>query len=293
MQKRYYKHKLENLINIANVVTIHYFEFDKSFVGERESHDFWELVYADKGGIVCEAEEKEIFLNEGELLFHKPNENHSLRANGKTAPNVFIVSFVCKNEAMRFFEEKKLKLDKRFLRFIYAIVEESKQTFDIPYSDPALKKMKLLAEPSLGGQQMIKNYLELLLISIMRSETEKPDTEAVFLPQAERGERIAEQVVAFLKSHLYERLDVADVCEALHYNKSYIFRQFKQATNRSVMAYFQGLKIEEAKRLLRETEKNVSDIANALAFDTPNYFSKVFKKQTGYTPMRYKKMRKN
>ncbi len=293
MEKRYYKHKIENLLNVANVVTIHYFEFDKNFKGERESHDFWELVYADKGQILCEAEEKIFPLNEGEILFHKPNEAHSLRANGLVAPNVFIISFVCKSESVRFFENRKLKLDKRFLRFIYAIIEESKRTFDLPYSDPALKKMKLLAAPALGGQQMIKNYLEILLISIMRNETEKPDTEIVFLPRESLGERVSEQVAKYLQTHVYEKLDVADVCAALHYNKSYIFRQFKQATDCSVMAYFVKLKIEESKRLLRETSLSVSEIANRLSFDTPNYFSKVFKKHTGYTPMRYKKMRKS
>ena len=50
--KKYFRHKLENLLVIDKIVTIHYFEFGKNFASEGESHDFWELVYADKGGIV-------------------------------------------------------------------------------------------------------------------------------------------------------------------------------------------------------------------------------------------------
>lgn len=290
MEKKYYKHKIENLLVINRIVTIHYFEFDKQFVSLEEKHDFWELVYADKESIVCFSDGEEIPLAEGEILFHKPNESHALRANGKTAPNVFIISYECTSEASRFFENRKLTPDKSLLRFIYAIIEESKRTFDLPYSDPNLKKMKLLAQPTLGGQQLIKNYLEILLVNLMRNETEKETPDAIFLSQEKIGERVAQQTVSFLKEHLYERLEIADVCSALNYNKSYIFEQFKKATNHSVMAYFMRLKIERAKRLLRETSLSVAQIADKLSFDTPNYFSKTFKKLTGYTPLQYKKM---
>ena len=124
----------------------------------------------------------------------------------------------------------------------------------------------------------------------MRNETEKSNATVVFLPREESGERIADKVIEFLERNVYEKLEIADVCNALHYNKSYVFRQFKTATDCTVMAYFIKLKIEEAKRLLRETSLSVTQISAKLAFDTPNYFSKTFKKITGYTPLRYKRL---
>ena len=293
VEKQYYKHKIENLLVISRIVTIHYFEFEKDYVAPVESHDFWELVYADKESILCTSDGRETVLGEGEVLFHKPNELHSLRANGQTAPNVFVISFECKSEAVQFFENKKLHLEKNLLRFVYSIIDESKKTFDLPYSDPELKKLKLLSQPTLGGQQLIKNYLEILLINLMRSETEKENSEVFFLPQDRVGEQVSEQVIRFLKEHLDERLAISDVCDALNYNKSYIFQQFKRATNCSVMAYFTRLKIERAKRYLRETGLSVTQISDRLAFDTPNYFSKTFKRITGYTPLQYKKIHKH
>ena len=293
MEKQYYKHKIENLLVISRIVTIHYFEFDKDYVAPLEAHDFWELVYADKESIVCTSDGRETLLSEGEVLFHKPNEQHALRANGETAPNVFVISFECKSEAVRFFENKQLSLGKNLLRFVYAIIEESRRTFDLPFSDPELKKMKLLSQPTLGGQQLIKNYLEILLVNLMRNETEKEDAEVFFLPQEKVGEQVAEQVIRYLKLHLYERVTIAEICEALSYNKSYIFQQFKKATNCSVMAYFTRLKIERAKRMLRETSLSVTEISDRLSFDTPNYFSKTFKRITGYTPLQYKKIHRH
>ena len=290
MDKKYYKHKIENLLVIDRIVIIHYLECTNAFHHDEESHDFWELVYADKESVFCTADGVEIPLAEGEMLFHKPNERHSLRANGKSAPNVFIIAFECKSEAVRFFENRKFTLDNGLLRFVYAIIEEGKKTFNLPHFNPELKKMTLLTTPTLGGQQLIKNYLEILLVNLMRHETEKENSEVVFLPYEKLGEQVAKQVVAFLKEHIHERLEIADICLALNYNKSYIFEQFKKATGRSVMAYFTRLKTERAKRFLRETEMSVTQIADALAFDTPNYFSKTFKKITGYTPLQYKKI---
>ncbi len=292
MEKKYYKHKLENLLVISKIITIHYFEFDKNFVSHTESHDFWELVYADKGDLICKIEDKETILREGEVIFHKPGVTHAHRADGRRAPNVFIISFECKNEAIRYFEDRQMAVDKSLLRFIFAIIEESKRTFDLPYSDPDLKKMKLLENPTLGGQQLIKNYLELLLINLMRNETEKNSSEAVFLPQEQFDELISDKVIEYMKDHVTERLSVDDVCRELHYNKSYVFRQFKKTTGSSLMAYFVKMKVQKAKEMLRETDLSVAAISDKLSFDSPNYFSKTFKKITGYTPSTYRKMRR-
>ena len=233
MEKKYYKHKIENLLVISKIITIHYFEFDKHFVSHTESHDFWELVYADKGDLICSIEGEEILLKEGEIIFHKPGVSHAHRADGKRAPNVFIASFECKSEAMHYFENRRMAVDKAFLRFIFAIIEESRLTFDLPYSDPEIKKMKLLDSPALGGQQLIKNYLELLLISLMRNEAEQGESHAVFLPREQFDERISDRVIQYMQEHITERLSVDDVCAELHYNKSYVFRQFKKTTGSS------------------------------------------------------------
>ena len=292
MEKKYYKHKLENLLVISKIITIHYFEFDKNFVSHVESHDFWELVYADKGDLVCSSGEQEVLLKEGEVIFHKPGISQALRADGKRAANNFIISFECNKEAMRFFEDKRLPVDSVLRRFLFSIIEESKRTFDLPYSDPELRKMKLLDAPALGGQQIIKNYLELLLINLMRNESERESSEAVFLPRERFDERISDRVIEYMKEHICEKLSVADICGILHYNKSYIFRQFKRTTGSSLMAYFIRMKVQKAKEMLRETDRSVADISDTLAFDDPNYFSKTFKRVTGYTPSTYRKLRR-
>ncbi len=288
MKIKYYKHKLEKLIVVENIVTIHYLELKKDFVYPKESHDFWELTYVDKESVTVWTEEGEIEVQEGEMLFLKPNETHSHSANGRTT-NVFILSFGCKSRAMNFFEGRKLHLPKSFAQFVYKIVEEGKKTFNLPRYNPNLTKMELLENPTLGGEQLIKNYLEILLISMMRAETEKEGVGVYFLRDKEESESITARAISFMKENVHAKLTVAEICEELHYNKSYLFRTFKRDTGSTVIAYFTRLKIEQAKRYLREGKLNVAQIAELLAFDTPNYFTKTFRKITGYSPLQYKK----
>ena len=91
---KYYRHKVEKIIVIDDIVTIHYLEPEKDFSFGPEAHDFWELVYADKESLRLTADGNPVTLNEGEIIFHKPNESHSLAANGKNAPCVLLRQYV-------------------------------------------------------------------------------------------------------------------------------------------------------------------------------------------------------
>ena len=170
------------------------------------------------------------------------------------------------------------------------IVEESKKTFDLPYSDPDLKKMPLKKRPTLGGEQLIKNLLEILLINIMREESEKESSNTTFLFKEDYDEYVTKKIIEILNENVYDTLSIDDICSKLNYNRSYLFRQFKATTGSTIMSYFTNLKIKGAKKMLRETDDTIAQISSIYSFDTPNYFSKTFKKITGYTPLSYKKI---
>ena len=105
-------------------------------------------------------------------------------------------------------------------------------------------------------------------------------------------EIISDMAIAYMKSHIEEKLSVNDICKELHYNRSYIYRQFKKTTGSTIMSYFVKMKIKRAKELLRDTDMPIASISDLLSFDNPNYFSKVFKKTVGYTPSSYRKIKR-
>lgn len=55
------------------------------------------------------------------------------------------------------------------------------------------------------------------------------------------------------------------------------------------MEYYNNLKIARAKEMIITNELNVTQISEKLGYSNPNYFSKAFKKECGYTPIEYRK----
>jgi AraC-like DNA-binding protein len=73
-------------------------------------------------------------------------------------------------------------------------------------------------------------------------------------------------------------------------NPSYLSRLFKKETGISISTYIQKRKIETAKNMLKYSNHTTSQIASILAFPTQSYLIKVFRKQVGMTPKKYREL---
>ena len=75
-------------------------------------------------------------------------------------------------------------------------------------------------------------------------------------------------------------------------NKSYFYKLFKQWSGVSPNEYRNRLRLSEAKDLLAHTGFSVCEIAQKVGFDDPYYFSRLFKKAIGVSPLRFRKIKK-
>lgn len=92
---------------------------------------------------------------------------------------------------------------------------------------------------------------------------------------------IVKQACEYVLEHIDEELSVKMLSERLYISKSYLSDIFKQKFGISLLEYITMVKIERAKRLLREENLKNYEIAYKLGFQDNEYFSKVFKKHTG------------
>lgn len=67
-------------------------------------------------------------------------------------------------------------------------------------------------------------------------------------------------------------------------------RRFKAATGSTLMDHVQNLRVEEAKRLLETTDTPVDDISFSVGYEDPSFFRRLFKRRTGLTPGRYRRL---
>ena len=288
MKNNYVMHAIKNIFPINKIATIHYFEFDPDFGSKSDVHNFWELVYVDKGVLLAQSGEDTITLSQGECFFHPPGEVHSHHANGRVAPNIFIISFVCSAEEMNVFASRKFTVPGNLRPVISGIISEGKNTFDLPFNDPDLKKLCLLPGEITGGQQMVRIYLEQFLIMMLRHQqagiSQIKTSTRIAVP-----EHLAETVAAKLDTMVYSKINIDEFCREMRYSKSYLSKIFLKSYGLTMVDYITDLKIKEAKKLIRENRYNFSQISDLLSFSTPFYFSRVFKRIKGVAPSEYRK----
>lgn len=284
MNTSYKKQKIDSVINVSEIVTIHYFEFDRNFKSHGEKHDFWEIVYVDKGEAIIKTKSREFTLKQGEAVFHKPNEFHAVCANGLVAPNVFIITFVCKSKSMDFFKGKHLSIPTPFRAYISEIISESEATYHLERNNPHLTELIEKQNPPQGSKQLIKVNLEMLLIKLLRFDM---TLKANVIP-LKPADSLTSHITALLGGSVYGKISVSDICRKVNFSRTYISAKFKQSTGMSMNEYLTKLKIEEAKTLIREEKHSISQISELLCYDNPHYFSRVFKRVTNMSPREYK-----
>ncbi len=283
------KYQIRKSIEIDSITSIHYFEFDDSFVDIPEEHEPWELVYVDRGECDIIAEGKPISLKQGEIYFHKPHETHMIKTLRGIAPNVFIIVFSSTSEAMKYFENRKLEASMTTKQHIAAIIHEASNTFDLPFNNPRMQKLELKKDSSLwAGEQTILIRLELMLIEIVRSNNIFKEKPKRFFPKDIITDDFALKVIDFMESRLYGKFTMDELSRELSFGKTYISKYFTKVCGYSIIDYFNMMKINEAKRLIRESRFNFFEISERLMFANSHYFSTLFKKHTGMTPTQYK-----
>jgi two-component system response regulator YesN len=101
-------------------------------------------------------------------------------------------------------------------------------------------------------------------------------------------ENITYKIVDFIKKHYHEELTLQDISEHFYLSREYISRKFKQDIGENLFSFITNVRVEKACSLLRDTDLKILDIAKMVGFDNEKYFSKVFKKSTGYPPTKFR-----
>lgn len=102
-----------------------------------------------------------------------------------------------------------------------------------------------------------------------------------------RVDKIAEMVREYVMEHYKERITLGQAAEALNISQGYLSTAFKKQSGESFTNYVSAIKIEKAKELIATHQYMMYEVSDLLGFDTPFYFSKVFKKVTGMSPKEY------
>ncbi|MBD2843927.1 DNA-binding response regulator [Paenibacillus sp. IB182496] len=107
-----------------------------------------------------------------------------------------------------------------------------------------------------------------------------------------RDESILARITGYIRGHYRNpALKIQDIAGEVHFSTAHLGYLFKRETGHNLWDYVTELRIEEAKHLLRTTDQKRYEIAYAVGYESPEHFSRMFKRYVGVSPADYRKER--
>jgi transcriptional regulator GlxA family with amidase domain len=159
-------------------------------------------------------------------------------------------------------------------------IETGKAAFRVAAGDPILL-VQSAREGTPGLRQILAGWtgvLVALLYSSMQPLSAKARSETQIIEQA-RSLMLAEQT---------RDMPLEDIAKSLNISYTSFRRTFREHTGASPHQYRLHLKISAARELLRSTDLRVKEISYRCGFDDEQYFCRIFKRQTGNTPVEFR-----
>ncbi|MCC8067779.1 MAG: AraC family transcriptional regulator [Clostridiales bacterium] len=277
----------KNDILIEQICDVQYYENHGEFHFKGENHDFWELQYVDKGEaevITCDGLHT---LNRGQAIFHKPKEDYTIVAAKNSVPNMASVSFVCHSPAMQFFEKRILMLSDTERGLLEELIAESRRCSSNRPGNLQSANAEKVPDEVFGAQQLIRIYLEQILISLVRRYTLPQLSSIIPYTESQPLNETYSKILFYLEEHIRGTVSVREICHDNLIGRSQLQALFQEQNGCGVIHFFQQMKVEYAKQLICEKQMNFTQISEFLGYSSVHYFSRQFKVIAKMTPSEY------
>ena len=207
--------KMERVLKIEKLYSLHYFQFAAGYIFPGEKHNFWEMVYIDRGEADIGAGKQVIRLRQGQAIFHRPNEFHSIWANSATGPNIMVLSFGCASGMLKSLAGQALTLDAQMRGILRQLIAEGQECFGKVLDISGQRMLTPVENAPLGSQQMILLLLEQILLLLLRQAREGQEAvkqEAPHLTEERNAADVTNQLTGLMREHLDGSLSFEEIC---------------------------------------------------------------------------------
>ena len=233
----------------------------------------YQLLYVASGKTHFVINGKDRVVSAGHMVLYLPRQEQDYVYYGKDKPEVYWVHFTGSN------------------------VKNILKHYDIPLDDPIFycgvvstyaylfkEMIHELQTCRVGFQELLTMYLRQIFLLVQRSRMEQKPTVSTYLQEEMENAR------RYFNEHYNEAISIEEFAMSRSMSISWFLRNFKQVTGMSPMHYILMNRINNAVSLLETTDYNVTEISTIVGYENPMYFSRLFKKQKGVSPMEYRKL---
>lgn len=236
----------------------------------------FQLLYVASGKTHFYFEEgKDTVVSAGNMVLYRPKEPQKYVYYGSEQAEVYWVHFTGSNV--------------RNILKSYGITNDMRV---IPagtlleYSRIFKQMIQELQQCRAGYEELLAMLLRQIFIIISRQMTKERTLKSDYLDTE------MELALEYFNTNYNKDLNIDDYAASRGMSVSWFIRTFKQYAGTTPMQYIVALRITNAQMLLETTNYNVTEIGNFVGYDNPLYFSRIFKKQKGFSPSEYRKQLK-
>ena len=130
------------------------------------------------------------------------------------------------------------------------------------------------------GFGMAEDYARMILLTCMQQN---------YLGQSGEKDHL-DVVMQYIDDHFYEEISINQLAEIAHVSDAYLSRCFKRRHGTSIIKYVNMLRVEAAKHMLISTGDSINEISSTVGFQSPKYFSRVFKNYVDMSPTEFREL---
>ena len=258
---------------------------------EDHTHEFLEMQYIVSGKAVHKIAGHSYEVDKGSLFFVNFGQAHSyVCSEPLTYVNILIQPEFISSElidsdnaldmlAISLFEDfagEDIHI-KPHIHFDGSEVIDVEKTLDDMLSEYYAKQI--------GYRTALKGLLQYLLVLVFRKFRASDENLSVI----NHMQRITPEILRYIEDNCFEKLSVSDLAKRCYYNTSYFSRIFKECYGMTLISYIQKKRIDEAVRLLRDTDLSVEEICRRVGYSEKKHFYKKFREITGTTTSAFRK----
>lgn len=261
--------------------------FDLSYV-DRHEHDFLELVYVAEGEAEHIMNDSKVTIKKGDYFVVDYNTEHGYARAGETALKIINCLFLPD------FVDKTLKKCRKFEQVTenYLICRSFERTEGNPanriFSDDDGEVLRLIEKMLDEYSEKKDGYIEILrclLIEIIINIIRKQRSE-----RTHTGGRAEKYLYEYVNDNYMKKITLTEIAAELNYSAPYLSRLFKEKYGMTFETHLRSVRMKHGCRLLANTDKRVTEIAECVGYGDLGFFSEVFKKFTGLSPREYRRI---